>query len=90
MRNVEETGSLNQAAKKMDMAYSKAWRILKNTSEALGCELVSSVRPKGSVLTEEGKMLLELYDKMELHLRREADKFFLELLIQNKIPKDVK
>lgn len=90
MRNIEETGSLNKAAKKMDMAYSKAWRILKNTSEALGCELVESVRPRGSVLTDKGKMLLELYDKMELHLRHEADKFFLELLIQNKIPKDVK
>ena len=90
MRYVEETGSLNKAAKKMDMAYSKAWRIVKNTSEALGCELVQSVRPKGSVLTEEGKMLLELYDKMEAHLKREADKFFLELLLQNKIPKDVK
>ena len=90
MRHVEETGSLNQAAKKMDMAYSKAWRIMKNTSEALGCELLESVCPKGSVLTEEGKMLLELYDKMELHLRHEADKFFLELLVQNRIPKDIK
>ena len=90
MRNVEETGSLNQAAKKMDMAYSKAWRIMKNTSDALGCELVESVRPKGSVLTDEGKLLLELYEKMEIHLRHEADKFFLELLVQNKIPKDLK
>lgn len=90
MKNIEETGSLNKAAKAMDMAYSKAWRILKNTSEALGCELVQSVRPRGSVLTEEGKMLLELYEKMELHLRREANKFFLELLVQNRIPKDTK
>lgn len=90
MRNIDEGNSLNQAAKNMNMAYSKAWRILKHTSEALGCELVKSQRPKGSVLTDEGKMLLELYDKMELHLHREANKFFLELLVQNKIPRDVK
>ena len=66
MRNINEGNSLNQAAKNMEMAYSKAWRILKHTSEALGCELVKSQRPKGSVLTEEGKMLLELYDKLRV------------------------
>lgn len=90
MRNIEKTGSLNKAAKNLNMAYSKAWRILKNTSDAFGCELVKSVRPTGSVLTEEGKLLLELYEKMDLHLRREADKFFLELLLQYKLPKDSK
>ena len=90
MRNIEEVHSLNKAAKKMDMAYSKAWRILKNTSNALGCQLVESIRPTGSRLTEEGKILLELYDKMELHMRREADNFFMQLLIQNRFPKNKK
>ena len=80
MRNIEEDHSLNKAAKRMNMAYSKAWRILKNTSEALGCELVESVRPTGSCLTEEGRMLLELYENMEQHLRKEADDYFLKLV----------
>lgn len=80
MRNIEQDHSLNKAAKRMNMAYSKAWRILKNTSEALGCELVECVRPTGSRLTDEGKMLLELYDKMEQHLRKEADDYFLKLI----------
>ena len=32
---VRETGSLNAAAKGMGMAYSKAWRIIKDTVKAL-------------------------------------------------------
>ena len=70
MRNIEEDHSLNKAAKRMNMAYSKA----------LGCELVESVRPTGSCLTEEGRMLLELYENMEQHLRKEADDYFLKLV----------
>lgn len=80
MRNIEEDHSLNKAAKRMNMAYSKAWRILKNTSDALGCELVECVRPTGSQLTDEGRMLLELYEKMEEHLRQEMDEYFLKLV----------
>ena len=33
---VRETGSLNASAKGMGMAYSKAWRIVKDTEAALG------------------------------------------------------
>ena len=84
MRNIEKVHSLNKAAKAMNMAYSKAWRILKNTSEALGCELVESMRPTGSKLTPEGKMLLELYDDVEKHLYREADAYFNELIKKTK------
>ena len=80
MQNVDEVHSLNQAAKMMNMAYSKAWRITKKTSEALGFELIESVRPKGSILTPEGKELLEVYIKMERQLRDEATEIFDSLL----------
>lgn len=83
MRNIEKDHSLNKAAKRMNMAYSKAWRILRNTSVALGCDLVESVRPTGSRLTKDGKALLDLYDKMEQHLRKEADDYFLQLVKKN-------
>ena len=79
MRNIEEEHSLNKAAKKMNMAYSKAWRIVKNTSKALNCELVQSVRPTGSVLTPQGKMLLKLYEEMEDYLRKEAQDYFKKI-----------
>ncbi len=63
----------------MNMAYSKAWRIIKHTSEALDCELIQSVRPTGSELTPQGKMLLRLYDEMEEHLKVEAQDYFRKI-----------
>ena len=38
---VRETGSLNAAAKGMGMAYSKAWRIIKETEAALDLQLLN-------------------------------------------------
>ena len=39
---VREKGSLNAAAKSMKMAYSKAWRIIKETEAALGIQLLDA------------------------------------------------
>ena len=39
---VRELGSLNAAAKGMKMAYSKAWRIIKETEAALGMQLLDT------------------------------------------------
>ena len=39
---VRETGSLNASAKGMGMAYSKAWRIVKDTEAALGIQLLDA------------------------------------------------
>ncbi|MDO4841351.1 MAG: LysR family transcriptional regulator [Phoenicibacter congonensis] len=79
MQYVEETNSLNQAAKNMNMAYSKAWKITKRTSEALGFELIESVRPTGSRLTPEGKQILEIYLALEKDLKNTATKKFNQL-----------
>lgn len=79
MQNIEETNSLNQAAKNMNMAYSKAWKITKRTSEALGFELIESVRPTGSRLTPEGKEILEIYLTLEKDLKKTAEKKFKQL-----------
>ena len=51
---VRETGSLNAAAKGMGMAYSKAWRIIKETEAALGIQLLNRDGAHGSDLTDEG------------------------------------
>ena len=43
---VRDTGSLNAAAKSMGMAYSKAWRIIKDTgSSPLTCTLLTAMAP---------------------------------------------
>lgn len=66
LRHVEKTGSLRAAALEMEMAYSKASRLLKQAEANLGFPLTTrSVGGKdggGSVLTPEGKQWLRQYE----------------------------
>ena len=76
---VREHGSLNAAAKAMRMAYSKAWRIIKETEDALGVQLLIRDGAHGSELTPEGKQLLDTYDAMSEKLSQEAVKLYEKL-----------
>lgn len=62
---VEQLGSLNKAAADMGMAYSKAWRIIKNAEEGLDVHLFIRKGARGSCLTKEAKALISLYRKVE-------------------------
>lgn len=75
---VREKGSLNAAAKGMHMAYSKAWRIIKETEAALGVQLLNRDGAHGSTLTEEGDRLLDAYVKLNSDLTKYAEKRFEE------------
>ena len=69
---VREFGSLNAAAKNMKMAYSKAWRIVKETEASLGMQLLNRDGAHGSTLTEEGEKLLDAYLAIEKRLTKVA------------------
>ena len=66
LRMVEETGSLNAASAAMDMAYTKALRLLKNAEAALGFPLTTRViggrNGGGSRLTDAGRAWLDRYE----------------------------
>ena len=66
LRAVEETGSLRSAAASMDMAYTKALKLLKNAEAALGfpltVRLTGGKDGGGSVLTAQGKEWLRQYE----------------------------
>ena len=66
LRGVEEQGSLRAAAMSMDMAYTKALKLIRNAETALGFALIRrSTGGKdggGSYLTEKGKEWLERYE----------------------------
>jgi molybdate transport system regulatory protein len=83
LARVETTGSLRQGAAEMVMAYSKAWRILRRAEEHLGCRLVTrhaGGRGGGcSILTEEGRSMVEAFSAMT----READAFVDELFARH-------
>lgn len=66
LRAVEQTGSLRCAAASMEMAYSKALRLVKNAERALGFPLtqrtVGGKDGGSSILTPEGKEWLRTYE----------------------------
>lgn len=77
---VRETGSLNAAAKSMGMAYSKAWRIVKDTEAALDVQLLDRDGAHGSTLTKAGDQLLDAYIAIDARLQEEAEKEFARIL----------
>ena len=79
---VQELHSLRAAALSMDMAYSKAWTIIKNAEKALGFSLLDSTTGGkgggGAALTPEGARLLRAYDTFCSRLHDAADELFQE------------
>ncbi|MBQ6115854.1 MAG: LysR family transcriptional regulator [Oscillospiraceae bacterium] len=82
LRRVDERHSLRAAAQSMEMAYSKAWKIMRNAEEGLGVKLLdSSTGGKnggGAVLTDEARQLLSAYDSYCGKLREYADRLLAE------------
>ncbi|MBQ6391674.1 MAG: LysR family transcriptional regulator [Eggerthellaceae bacterium] len=77
---VRTLGSLNAAAKEMKMAYSKAWRIVKETESALDMQLLNRDGAHGSTLTDEGNKLLDAYLEVEERLQAFAEEEFAKLM----------
>ena len=65
LQGIAREHSLNRAAKSMGMAYSKAWRIMKQTEEAFGFNLINRDGAHGSTLTKEGTLLLSVFEQLE-------------------------
>ena len=82
LRAIERTGSLRAAAMEMEMAYSKASKLLKQAEANLGFPLTTrSAGGKdggGSVLTPEGKHWLEQYIAYRDACIRENQRLFRE------------
>ncbi len=78
LQGIEDYGSLNRAAKSLKMAYSKAWRIVKETENGFGFLLINRDGARGSTLTEEGKQLLNLYHELQEETSRYANERFRE------------
>ena len=76
---VRETGSLNAAAKGMGMAYSKAWRIMKQTEEAFGFNLINRDGAHGSTLTKDGTLLLSAFEQLERDISTYAERHLPEI-----------
>lgn len=76
LHGVEEYHSLRVSAKQMRMAYSKAWRIIKEAEEGLGIQLLSRMGKKGSEITGEGALFLKAYEEIERETKKVAQRIF--------------
>ena len=84
LERVDRLKSLRKATIEMDMAYSKAWKIVKIAEANLGFELLKSVTGGkgggGAELTEDAKKFLAAYRRFEEAVRSYADEAFVEML----------
>jgi len=66
---VGETGSIREAAERMNMSYMRAWTLIKTINGCFREPLVEAVRGGktggGARLTETGRAALALYQRME-------------------------
>jgi len=66
LERVREHKSLRSAAASMEMAYSKAWRIIRTAEGVFGCKLLDSTiggrHGGGAVLTPQAERLLAAYN----------------------------
>ena len=82
MRRVQEHHSLRAAALSMEMAYSKAWKIIRTAEEGFGCKLLSSTiggrHGGGAVLTPEGEQILAAYQRFSADINAYSQARFQE------------
>ena len=76
LEQVQRHKSLRAAAGSMEMAYSKAWRIIRTAEEVFGCKMLSSTiggqHGGGAVLTPEACQLLAAYRAYEADVKAYA------------------
>lgn len=84
LERVEELHSLRKATISMNMAYSKAWKMIKTAEENLGFSLLTSVTGGkgggGAELTPEARRFLASFRRFEEAVRGYADEAFLEIM----------
>ena len=82
LHGIEEAGSLRAAAMSMDMAYTKALKLIRNAENALGVALIRrSTGGKdggGSCLTPEGKEWLARYEAYRDACKEANSRLYLE------------
>jgi molybdate transport repressor ModE-like protein len=83
LKRVDRTHSLRSAASEMSLAYSKAWRIVKDSEAALRMKLLASqtggINGGGATLTNEARDMLARFDRFQKELRAYADSSFQEI-----------
>lgn len=80
LKGIQEMGSLRKAAMSMDMAYTKALKIIKRAEKNMGYKLtertIGGQGGGGSKLTDNATVLMERYEELSEISKRESQKFY--------------
>lgn len=80
---IDTYGSINRAAKEIDISFRKAWGHIKAMEERLGIKLVErragGKNGGGAALTDDARKFLKQYKLMEDGIREIVDKRFKEI-----------
>jgi molybdate transport system regulatory protein len=80
---IEKYGSINRAAKEINISYRKAWSYLNAMEERLGMKLIERQTGGkyggGTILTENARTILEKYRDMESGLQKTVEGKFKKI-----------
>lgn len=78
LERIVETGSINQAAKKMNMSYKKAWDMIQSinrqTTKPIVLTQAGGEKGGGTRVSPEGKELIVAFRKLQAEIQESWDK----------------
>jgi molybdate transport system regulatory protein len=87
LETVRETRSLRSAAMRMDMAYSKAWKVINAAEKGLGYTLLDTAtggrQGGGATLTPDAEKLLARFRAFEKESREAVEAAFARYFSEN-------
>jgi molybdate transport system regulatory protein len=87
LEHIDETGSLSEAAVRMQLSYRRAWGKVKEIEQNLGAKLIESAAGGagggGSRLTADGKRLIALYREFRTNVERDLAAEFARIFGAN-------
>ena len=80
---IDKHGSINQAAKEINISYRKAWGYIKAMEERLGFKLIERQtggrNGGGAIITNEARSFLNKYELLEKGIQELVDERFSEI-----------
>jgi molybdate transport system regulatory protein len=85
---IEKYGSINKAAKEINISYRKAWSYLNTMEERLGMKLIDRQTGGkdggGAILTENARTILKKYRGLERGLQKIVEGKLQKIFLKNK------
>lgn len=85
LKAILETGSINKAAKRMNMSYRHAWGYVVSAEKRIEKPLLIKIKGGknggGAILTDYAKDLLRKYEKLEQKVNAYTDKWYKNIFL---------